>query len=553
MVQTDEVLLDNNEVGNKEQILKYDALSRQWHPLEIPMQDIFRNQTVHTRLCVVNDHLYGVNPASIYEISKDDKETRFLASTRRRPAVSALDSLEDLGFPILFSAWDHSLCTSVRGKVYNWDGTDWHKLFDQPTAQLPEAFEDAVIFRHRTIDYPFSASMVWLWDKHQTMPQLALYEEAKDASGTKNPTLNGSPLWRSTQYYPLANASVSYSKSNLFIYVDRDAIGHMSNVKPIPERGAVDADLICLDRDCPQAIVIPLKYDSARGPVPRNDISPNLSPVWMVFTSDSLLIGNKDVPGIWAIPLAEVNAAIAVQEQIQIEQVEKKRSAAEQARRNLLAKYDSNHNGIIDPDEEEGALDDPAFIESELDVIDVNHNGWLDAEELAWFDANANKVLDPKEQAGIEIAQHLMAVRLLNKFDANGDGLLDRQEFNHSFPSTMDSSSRSMSGMSGVPNPFPDGNHDGHPDGHVDLVELETFLNQQTFRGLATHGMPREALINQMRADPRKPVDRQQMFKAEVEYYWQNPAGATNQPPFNGGVPPGAGFVPNGAPQRAPR
>ncbi len=77
---------------------------------------------------------------------------------------------------------------------------------------------------------------------------------------------------------------------------------------------------------------------------------------------------------------------------------------------NLLTKYDHNHNGVIDLPEREEALDDPDFIEAELDMIDTNHNGRLDAPELAYFDANQNKILDPKEQAGIDIAQRLLAV-----------------------------------------------------------------------------------------------------------------------------------------------
>ena len=67
---------------------------------------------------------------------------------------------------------------------------------------------------------------------------------------------------------------------------------------------------------------------------------------------------------------------------------------------------------MIDPDEKESALDDPAFIESELDIIDGNHNGWLDAVEFGYFDANKNRILKTKEQAGVDIAQHRLVERL---------------------------------------------------------------------------------------------------------------------------------------------
>ena len=181
-------------------------------------------------------------------------------------------------------------------------------------------------------------------------------------------------------------------------------------------------------------------------------------------------------------------------------------------------------------------MDDPAFIESELDTIDANDNGWLDATELAWFDANQNKILEPKEQAGIEIAQHLLAERLLKKFDANGDGFLDRTEINDLLKSSMETSSRSMPGFS---SPFPDDNHDGH----IDLGELETFLKQQTRSGLRSRGMPGTVSFNQMRMDASQSVDPRQRFKAAVESYWQNPGSVTNRPPFTRRVPPGGGAV----------
>ena len=79
------------------------------------------------------------------------------------------------------------------------------------------------------------------------------------------------------------------------------------------------------------------------------------------------------------------------------------------------------------------------------------------------------KFWKPKEQAGIEIAQHLLAARLLKKFDVNGDGCLDRQKFNELVQSGPNASARPMSGFSFQ---SADANHDGK----IDLAELEVFL-----------------------------------------------------------------------------
>jgi Ca2+-binding EF-hand superfamily protein len=299
--------------------------------------------------------------------------------------------------------------------------------------------------------------------------------------------------------------------------------------------GEFNAVLVCFSRDLPLPLKIYLEFGSAG----------TKAPVWMFPTTNLWIMGGTDAEGkqgVWLLPVSKIGPAIAAQRQMQLDQLARERAVAEQRQENLLAKYDGNHDGVIDPDEKEVALDDPAFIELKFDEIDANNDGWLDAEDLVWFDANTNKTLEPKEQAGIEIAQHLLAERLLKKFDANADGLLDLSEFNHM---SQLSPEVNIQSMSNTVFQFSDENHDGV----VDLGELETFLKQQTNRGLVPRGMPRAIFLNQMRAAANQPGDARQLFKREVESYWQNPDGVPNQPPSNGRVSPGAGFVPSGTPQ----
>jgi Ca2+-binding EF-hand superfamily protein len=331
----------------------------------------------------------------------------------------------------------------------------------------------------------------------------------------------------------MPNLPAALRQSDLYLLEDNFAAHAIVNGRHeilqenIVVKDAYNAALLCFSHDFSLPQKLFLKFDA-----PDAKIS-----TWMFPTTNLLFFGGNSM-GVWIVPVSQLDAAIAVQKQIQITKRSQLAAAAEQARKNLLAKYDLNHNGIIDPDEKEAALDDPALIESELDVIDANHNGWLDAEELAYFDANGNKTLDPKEQAGIEIAQHLLAERLLKKFDANGDGLLDRSEFNDLWQSggfrTNVPSARSFA------IPFPDDNHDGK----VDLGELETFLKQQTRTRLRSSGVSPDYL-NQFKVDPNKSFDPRQMFKAVVESYWQNPGGVTNRTSFNRG-PSVGGVVTNG-------
>jgi Ca2+-binding EF-hand superfamily protein len=379
-----------------------------------------------------------------------------------------------------------------------------------------------------------------------------LYEKAiKGFPGAQKQRSDGQtphPLWELPKGVSLINSGATLVKLNLIFFDDNAnrKVGPSGQGMMVAEKDGNPARLVCFSRDCSELIVVPLKFAWQRGRPPLSKQLPWLAgDTWMRCSGNTLYIGQPDTPGIWAVPISEVEAAIDAQKQRLLDQKNQEKQAAEVGRKILLAKYDRNHNGLIDAEEREAALDDPAFIESELDVIDANHNGWLEAKELAWFDANTNKILEPKEQAGIEIAQHLLAQRLLKQFDANGDGLLDRQECNDLFQSSMESSIRSMPGMSGGPVPFPDENHDGL----IDMGELESFLKQQTRSGLRSRGMPGMASFNQMRMDANQPGDPRQIFKAAVESYWQNPGGVTNRPPFNNRIPSGAGFVPSRIPQ----
>ncbi len=233
---------------------------------------------------------------------------------------------------------------------------------------------------------------------------------------------------------------------------------------------------------------------------------------------------------------SQINPIIAEQKQIQLVQQAQANAAEAQAAKNLITRYDLNHNGVIDPDEREAALDDPAFIESQLDVIDTNHNGLLDLEELAYFDANHDKIMEPKEQAGIDIAQHLLAKSDLQKFDLDGDGFLNQQEFQ-----LMD-----QIGFKMTLNPFNPffefGSADENHDGKIDLNELEDYMKQLTRRKLHPRGgMGNVHFMHQIQLGDGSPVaDARQLFKLEVEAYWRDPASITNRPPLNGRPPFGA-------------
>jgi Ca2+-binding EF-hand superfamily protein len=522
-----------------DRIHKYNFKTQNWQVLAFPEQQ-------QSTLYAIDGHLYSVNNESILEITDDGQGTRILASTRRRPAAATLDSLDGFGSPILFSSSNDLLCAIIGNSIFCWDGKDWRAALPSgsaPWQQLfPESFDEGFIFRTISSDRRQNQTDLWVLKKDLSAPELRLRNDSDN--------LFLRPLWMTDpQRQELPKPVFTLSESNLYFLVDHTIGSSISGHWTAIEKDGYNARLLCFSRDWLEPYIVPLKIDFEHGQAaigsgrdkPTDQYTLVTDSTWIHFAGDCLYIGQSETLGIWAIPIADIEASITLQKQARLAAKKQEADRVRHLWEALLAKYDRNHNGVIDPDEKEQALDDPAFIESKLDEIDANHNGWLEASELVWFDANNNKILEPKEQAGIEIAQHLLAVKLMKKFDAHGDGILDRSEFNELMQAREANSTQPMSRMWF---PFQAGNNDGH----IDLTELERLMNQRTRAGLRSPRIFGTMMFNQMHMDPSQPVDPRQLFKAAVEAYWQNPGSITNQLPTINRMPYGAGFVPNRTP-----
>ena len=85
------------------------------------------------------------------------------------------------------------------------------------------------------------------------------------------------------------------------------------------EKGGYQAELVCLSRGLNEPVVVPLKFNDNNGQPPlinlheRSDL---ISPIWMFFSGDTLFLGQPETPGIWAIPISEIESAVEKQKQI---------------------------------------------------------------------------------------------------------------------------------------------------------------------------------------------------------------------------------------------
>ncbi|HWY30026.1 MAG TPA: hypothetical protein VNX46_04695 [Candidatus Acidoferrum sp.] len=537
---------------DEKQIKQYDFQNQQWILLNISDGNNYE-------LFALNGHLYAASQNTIFEITNGGKETRTLASKRRQPPLSALDT-EDLGAPTLFEGPGHSLRVSTRNKIFTWTGDDWREICAAPPSVFPPSISaDDVLFQSDGWNVqPARISRLATKSSQVEFCLVKGTRRAINAFGT-GPVAPPNPLWKLPPELSLPNLSAAVWQSSLYLMVDHSEASDIVNEqqhfivgKQILPKDGYNAGLFCFSHDSPLPQKVFLTFDASAGCPPMAGFGSDPRPIipgiglaepWMLFTTNSLLCGRElpDSPtgnselagykaGIWMIPLAQLGSAIAAQKQILLEQSAQAVAATERTQNELLAKYDLNHNGIIDPDEKETALDDPGFIEWKLDDIDANHKGWLDAKELAYFDANYNKNLDPPEQTGIELAQHLLAERLLKRFDANSDDVLNRAEFDTMVESCIKSDNSIMPSLMPSRQFF---NADANNDGSIDLDELEAFLKQQTRKSLRSGGVPNAAVLNQMNADLNHPLDPRQLFKAMVDYYWQHNGGKSSQSPLN--------------------
>ena len=90
----------------------------------------------------------------IFEILDDGQRTRILASNRRQPPASVLDS-EKLGTPALFEGPGLSAGGETPGdKICDWVCQDWRCSLQPPVSFPPAIFEEGVLFLTDGFNFP---------------------------------------------------------------------------------------------------------------------------------------------------------------------------------------------------------------------------------------------------------------------------------------------------------------------------------------------------------------------------------------------------------------
>jgi TolB-like protein len=516
-------------VGGK--VWRRDARKGAWEALLLP-------EVGDCELFCVSDHLYATTPTVVMEISEGGAQSRILASSRRRPAVSVLDTGE-LAPRALFPSPGGRLRGIFGARVMEWDDRDWKVIGAAPNAPLPPALcdEGLLLFADG-------------WNSRAGIWRLTFGSDAVECCFEQYSSLGGvvtarnseealSPAWRLPKGYALQRLPAtsrgrdlyllaSHAKEPLTVTDGKDVI----MAKKMQWEQGYHAELFCFSSNSPTPLKACLRFADHEGVAPpvldtdraTGHVPPWSARSWLCFGNGCVFFGREpngsfEAPdpymprvGVWCLAVEKLDAEIARQRVERRELQAKAEESVRLASQALLAKYDHNHNGRFDAEEREEALDDAAYIASELETIDVNHNGLLDKEELAWFDANQNKSLDVKEQAGIQVAQHLLARILFERFDDNGDGMLDWAEMEKLQQSILTAEERlHMQFLSS-----------SGPGGRARLSDLEQLLTRKIAARL-----PQSRDFTPMKAGIRPGTngipffDARAVFKARVESYWR--------------------------------
>jgi TolB-like protein len=494
-------------------IKRYNLASKQWETLSALEPNL-------SQLFNFDGHLYGANDQSIFEILDHGHSTRILASTRRRPAVTALDSVANLNSPTLFPGPGKTIRTSVEGKLYTWDEKEWKEDLNLGVDRTPEVFEEGTLLRTLPRLGKFR---VWFLP-HATRNANFCWEEpvndgrgnVMDAVGwTANNELT--PIWKHASQLFMAMDAGLAMKSNLYFFKYDCGVTNIERRWQLIENNGHHAFLYCLENESKKVLKINLKFDLEHGKWPAENYPPM---PWMVHIAESMVIGRPDGGGFWIIPETQLETAINREKGPGLRKKAERLAGMERMQRELIARYDQDHDGVLNPAEQELAVNDIRWLEVNWPLIDVNGNGYLDAQDnLSIFDANKNGKAEEAEISAMETIQTIISANLVERLDENNDGGLDLIELK-----LMRTDERNVDKQRFV---FDQSlkswaDHDTNHDGRLDKAELEPMITALTLRSIHMARPGQFTFRTQITPNWKDPEVRN-MLKAAVENLWREP------------------------------
>lgn len=299
-------------VGNTLYVSLWDSL-RRWSESGTELPAIPVPWQAPPVLFALHDRLYGMSQDAVYEIPTDGGSVRILASTRRRPATTPLDSIEKFDKPFLMEGPGDSILALAGERLHQWNGTSWSSAFPHPVVSANANGKMAAV--RGLLERPMAA--VWMLPLDRLKPTLAFawngnnYGPGLTPGGLdiSPPTFEpgAGPAWNLPHHLAGSQATYLPLGKDLLVYIDE-----LPDITvPVPQSATHHALVSILQSGTSTTDTFRLVYDDAKGrlpyPGPRLNIltleaRPRLR---LRVMGDDLLVFHPWHPGFWLIPLSE--------------------------------------------------------------------------------------------------------------------------------------------------------------------------------------------------------------------------------------------------------
>ncbi len=289
---------------------RWDPATGKWEILEPAWQD-------PATLQVVGDRLYGASSNAIVEILDSGRGVRILASNRRRPAASALDTLETFGSARVLPGPGVGIRARVGGHIHSWDGKDWKTVIERDNCWVwPGATDTLVTPPLRTqpwgvwrLPHESSAAV------EVSLPYMPPSEPMVDTPRSR--TAAPSTGTGQDRIYDLPRSrGVVADRGYVYFYQDLSGVRNpalRSGVIPLGGRHGYLSRVRMEDGKVERVSVL---FDNPAGEPPSEVLDgftggrlwPNES-IWMVFTPEEVIFWKEKMLGIWRIPRADLEGA----------------------------------------------------------------------------------------------------------------------------------------------------------------------------------------------------------------------------------------------------
>ena len=297
--RTFEVLGSHVYVSWRDQLLTTPVELGDWTPVQVPV-------AAQSRLFGIGRRLYLAAPDRLLEYDPASKETRVMASTRRRPPETELDSLPNFASPgFLKGNTDGSIVHVLLGNtVHPWNvasGT-WGasiRLADRGTPEVMDMVEDGAVLRSQAMG--MATRKMFRLSPGRAV-ELIIHEAPKVpgmmAERPRSP-MKPAGLWSvPDQIDPLA-MPLALEPGRVWMLNRRFVTG------PQQEPG-----LVIYDDRWPDPVVLRLLFNRAN-PFPVNEAQMMGARPQLVATPDGLVLTGRLWNGFWFIPRADLETAIA--------------------------------------------------------------------------------------------------------------------------------------------------------------------------------------------------------------------------------------------------